>query len=46
MAWPAARTPTSLLAALPTGTFPGVDATEVYAFLDRHAPSTGSPARH
>ncbi|WP_020077272.1 helix-turn-helix transcriptional regulator [Cryocola sp. 340MFSha3.1] len=40
MAWPAARTPTSLLAALPTGTFPGVDATEVYAFLDRHAPSS------
>jgi predicted transcriptional regulator/DNA-binding XRE family transcriptional regulator len=39
MAWPAARTPTSLLAALPTGTFPGVDATEVYAFLDRHAPA-------
>ena len=26
--------PTSLLAALPTGTFPGVDSHEVYAFLD------------
>jgi predicted transcriptional regulator/transcriptional regulator with XRE-family HTH domain len=36
--WPAARTPTSLLAALPTGTFPGVDQTEVYQFLDAHAP--------
>lgn len=37
--WPAARTPTSLLAALPTGTFPGVDDAEVYRFLERHAPS-------
>ncbi|GAA1438357.1 helix-turn-helix transcriptional regulator [Leifsonia poae] len=37
--WPSARTPTSLLAALPTGTFPGVDATEVYTFLERHAPA-------
>jgi Predicted transcriptional regulator len=36
--WPAARTPTSLLAALPTGTFPGVDETEVYQFLEAHAP--------
>ncbi|WP_374107675.1 helix-turn-helix domain-containing protein [Leifsonia poae] len=36
--WPSARTPTSLLAALPTGTFPGVDATEVYTFLERHQP--------
>ncbi|WP_394554493.1 helix-turn-helix domain-containing protein [Agromyces sp. MMS24-JH15] len=36
--WPAARTPTSLLAALPTGTFPGVDETEVYEFLEAHAP--------
>ncbi|BDZ65160.1 helix-turn-helix transcriptional regulator [Agromyces mangrovi Wang et al. 2018] len=36
--WPAARTPTSLLAALPTGTFPGVDQTEVYEFLEAHAP--------
>ncbi|MGO4533665.1 helix-turn-helix domain-containing protein [Leifsonia sp. 2MCAF36] len=38
-AWPAARTPTSLLAALPTGAFPGVDSTEVYTFLERHAPA-------
>ncbi|MEO7018444.1 MAG: helix-turn-helix domain-containing protein [Leifsonia sp.] len=37
--WPSARTPTSLLAALPTGTFPGVDATEVYTFLERHQPT-------
>lgn len=36
--WPAARTPTSLLAALPTGTFPGVDPTEVFTFLESHAP--------
>lgn len=36
--WPAARTPTSLLAALPTGTFPGVDQTEVFQFLEAHAP--------
>ncbi|PRI11811.1 XRE family transcriptional regulator [Leucobacter massiliensis] len=35
-AWPEAATPTSLLAALPTGTFPGVDANEVYAFLEAH----------
>lgn len=38
-AWPAARTPTSLLAALPTGSFPGVDETEVYEFLQAHAPA-------
>ncbi|MGA0568287.1 helix-turn-helix domain-containing protein [Rathayibacter sp. KR2-224] len=37
-AWPAARTPTSLLAALPTGSFPGVDETEVFEFLEAHAP--------
>ena len=36
--WPAARTPTSLLAALPTGTYPGVDQTEVYQFLEAHSP--------
>lgn len=34
--WPEAATPTSLLAALPTGTFPGVDSREVYAFLESH----------
>jgi XRE family transcriptional regulator, fatty acid utilization regulator len=35
-AWPSARAHTHLLAALPPGTFPGVDTTDVYAFLDRH----------
>lgn len=35
-AWPEAATPTSLLAALPTGTFPGVDSNEVYAFLEKN----------
>ncbi len=35
-AWPEAATPTSLLAALPTGTFPGVDSHEVYEFLESH----------
>lgn len=35
-AWPEASTPTSLLAALPTGTFPGVDAHEVYGFLESY----------
>lgn len=37
-AWPEASTPTSLLAALPTGTFPGVDTNEVFEFLERHEP--------
>jgi predicted transcriptional regulator/transcriptional regulator with XRE-family HTH domain len=36
--WPSARPHASLLAALPTGAFPGVDQTEVFTFLDRHAP--------
>lgn len=36
--WPSARPHASLLAALPVGVFPGVDTTEVYEFLDRHAP--------
>jgi XRE family transcriptional regulator, fatty acid utilization regulator len=38
-AWPSARAHTHLLAALPPGTFPGVDTTDVYAFLDRHTPA-------
>jgi len=42
--WPAARTPTSLLAALPTGTFPGVDQTEVYQFLESHSPHAAAQA--
>ncbi len=37
-AWPQARAHSHVLAALPAGTFPGVDLTEVYEFLDRHAP--------
>ena len=35
--WPSARVHSHLLAAMPPGTFPGVDDTEVYQFLDRHA---------
>jgi len=35
-AWPEGATPTSLLAALPTGSFPGVDSHEVFEFLERH----------
>lgn len=37
-AWPSARLNSSLLAAMPTATFTGVDLTEVYEFLDAHAP--------
>lgn len=36
-AFPAARANTHLLAAMPQGAFPGVDQTEVYRFLERHA---------
>jgi predicted transcriptional regulator/DNA-binding XRE family transcriptional regulator len=39
-AWPSARAHSHLLAALPPGAFPGVDTTDVYAFLDRHAPQS------
>lgn len=39
-AWPSARVHSHLLAAMPPGVFPGVDDTEVYRFLERHA-STG-----
>jgi XRE family transcriptional regulator, fatty acid utilization regulator len=35
--WPSARVHSHLLAALPPGTFPGVDDTDVYEFLQRHA---------
>ena len=38
--WPSAAVHTQILAPLPTGTFPGVDENDVYAFLDRH--STGA----
>lgn len=33
--WPSARVHSHLLAALPPGTFPGVDTTDVYEFLQR-----------
>lgn len=36
---PSARLNSSLLAAMPVGVFPGVDSTEVYEFLDAHAPT-------
>ena len=36
MAWPSARAHSHILLALPTGSFPGVDDTDVFAFLDRH----------
>jgi XRE family transcriptional regulator, fatty acid utilization regulator len=36
MAWPSARAHSHVLLALPTGSFPGVDETDVYEFLDRH----------
>ena len=36
--WPSAKLHTHILGALPSGTFPGVDDAEVYAFLDAHAP--------
>lgn len=34
-AWPSARAQSHLLAAMPPGTFPGVDDTEVYEFLEQ-----------
>ncbi|MBN9605510.1 MAG: helix-turn-helix domain-containing protein [Actinomycetales bacterium] len=37
-AWPSARLNSSLLAAMPSGTFTGVDRTAVYEFLEAHAP--------
>jgi XRE family transcriptional regulator, fatty acid utilization regulator len=37
-AWPSARIHSHLLAAMPPGTFPGVDETEVYTFLEGRAP--------
>lgn len=39
VAWPSARLNSSLLAAMPSGTFTGVDLTEVYEFLEGHSPS-------
>ena len=43
-AWPSARAHSHLLAAIPPGTFPGVDDTEVYEFLERHT-ATAPAAR-
>jgi predicted transcriptional regulator/DNA-binding XRE family transcriptional regulator len=37
-AYPSARPHASMLAAMPQGASPGVDTTEVYEFLERHAP--------
>lgn len=37
-AWPVARLHASLLAAMPSGTFTGVDRVAMLEFLDRHAP--------
>ncbi|XPP26487.1 MAG: helix-turn-helix domain-containing protein [Leucobacter sp.] len=38
-AWPSARMHAHVLSPLPTGTFPGVDDTEMYEFLSKHAPA-------
>ncbi|HVL28625.1 MAG TPA: helix-turn-helix domain-containing protein [Acidimicrobiales bacterium] len=40
-AWPSVRVQSYVLAALPAGTFPGADLSEVYDFLDAHAPEAG-----
>ena len=37
-AWPSARMRQHVFGPLPTGAFPGVDQTDVYEFLTRHAP--------
>jgi len=39
-AWPNVRTPRTLLATLPSGSFPGVDTTDLYEFLESHAPAS------
>lgn len=38
VAWPSARMHAHILSPLPTGSFPGVDDTEMYEFLSAHAP--------
>jgi len=35
--WPSARAHSHILSALPSGSFPGVDEADVFAFLDRHS---------
>lgn len=42
--WPSARPASHMLAAMPAGAFPGVDETEVYRFLQRHAPAADPAA--
>lgn len=37
---PSPRLNATLLAAMPTGVFPGVDSTDVFRFLEGHAPTT------
>ncbi len=39
-AWPSARLHAHILSPLPSGTFPGVDDTELYTFLEAHSVST------
>jgi predicted transcriptional regulator/transcriptional regulator with XRE-family HTH domain len=39
MAWPSARAHSHVLLALPSGSFPGVDESDVFEFLDRQAAS-------
>ena len=41
IAWPSPRANSHVLAALPPGSFPGVDEADVYTFLDRHAEVDG-----
>lgn len=40
-AWPSARMHAHVLSPLPSGTFPGVEETELYSFLERHANAGG-----
>ena len=40
-AWPSAKTHAHVLSPLPSGNYPGVDDTEVYEFLERHADDPG-----
>ncbi|HET7489847.1 MAG TPA: helix-turn-helix domain-containing protein [Acidimicrobiales bacterium] len=44
-AWPWVRVPGYVLAAIPAGAYPGADVSELYDFLDRHAPRTGASPR-
>lgn len=42
--WPSAAVHAQILAPLPSGTFPGVDESEVFRFLDQHAGGTAPGA--